>query len=94
MILTRQKYYHIDCLENDNHVKIFEYPTPSNQSFQFIKHLRWTLVFGDFSPHFHGIGYKNINEARKKMEDFVSANNSEVFYKTEDTCTYLGHVVV
>jgi hypothetical protein len=50
-----------------------------------------TLIVGDFNAHFHDVGYRNINEAGKMMEDFISANNVELLYEKEDPSTYLHY---
>jgi hypothetical protein len=49
------------------------------------------LAVGDLNAHFYDVGYKNINEAGKMMEDFISANNVELLYEMEDLPTYLHY---
>jgi hypothetical protein len=53
--------------------KYLVYTTPHQNSLALtlLDASRQTLVVGDFIAYFRDIGYKNVNEAGKTVEDFV-----------------------
>jgi hypothetical protein len=75
----------LNVWKNENHVKVFDiYNPPQNNPALSLLHVTKRTLVGDFNAHFHDVGYKNINEAGKMMEDFISANNVELLYEKED----------
>jgi hypothetical protein len=66
-------------------------PPQNNPALSLLDVSKRTLVVGDFNANFHDVGYKNINEAGKTMEDFILANNVEVLCEKEDPPTYLHY---
>jgi hypothetical protein len=66
-------------------------PPQNNPALSLLDVTKRTLVVGDFNAHFHEVGYKNINEEGKTMEDFILANNVELLYEKKDTPTYLHY---
>jgi hypothetical protein len=70
---------------------VYTTPPQNNPALSLLDVTKQILIVGDFSAHFHDVGYKNINEAGKMMEDFISANNVELFYEEQDPPTYLHY---
>jgi hypothetical protein len=78
--------------KNEKHVKVFGIynPPQNNPALSLLDVTKRTLIV-DFNPHFHDVGYKNINEAGKMIEDFLSANNVELLHEKKDPPTYLHY---
>jgi hypothetical protein len=70
--------------------KYLVYTNPLKTTLLLVK--KRTLIVGNFSGHFHDVGYRNINEAGKTMEDFISANSVELPYEKEDPPTYFHYI--
>jgi hypothetical protein len=83
----------LNVWKNENHIKVLGIynPPQNNPALSLLDVSKQTLIVGDFNAHFHDVGYKNINEARKTMKDFISANNVELLYGNEDPATCLHY---
>jgi hypothetical protein len=83
----------LNVWKNENHVKVFGIynPPQNNPALSLLEVSKQTLIVGDFNAHVHDVGYRNINEAGKMMEDFILANHVELLYEKEDPPTYLHY---
>jgi hypothetical protein len=89
--VDKTKIIKLNVWKNENHVKVFDIynPPQNNLVLSLLDVTKRTLIVGNFNAHFHDVGYKNINEAGKMIEDFISANNDELLYEKGDPPTYL-----
>jgi hypothetical protein len=90
--VDKTKIIKLNVWKNEN-IKVFGIynPPQNNPTLSLLDVTKRTLVVGNFNAHFHDVGYKNINEAGKTMDNFISANTVELLYEKEDPTTYLHY---
>ncbi|GFU36006.1 hypothetical protein NPIL_254471 [Nephila pilipes] len=92
-VCNKSEVVHLDVCKSRIIFKILAiYSFPYNYpEFSYVNHGKHTIFVGDFNTHSPMWCYSDINEARERVQEFLSSSTFELVNNKEDPYTYLHY---